>query len=163
MATSASRRKDRRAGAHAVEAALVLPVLLFCLLALIVGGLAVFHYQQATFLAEEAARWACVRGEDYQRDTNQPSPTEQQILQEAVLPRAVGVDPSRLSLQVQWIDQAAHAAQDWNAAPKHVRSITPQGTYVTNTVQVSVTYTWSPGAFAGPFTVTSTCSLPMSQ
>ena len=160
---SMSRRRNPRSGAHTVEAALVLPPLLFCLLALIVGGLAVFHYQQVTFLAQEAARWACVRGEDYQEDTNQASPTEQQILQQAVLPRAVGVDASRLSLHVQWIDQAAHAAQDWDVAPKYVRSITPQGTYVTNTVQVSVTYTWSPGAFAGPFTVTSTCSLPMSQ
>jgi Flp pilus assembly protein TadG len=163
MTMSTSRRRDRRSGAHTVEAALVLPVLLFCLLTLIAGGLAVFHYQQVAFLAQEAARWACVRGEDYQEDTNQASPTVQQILQEAVLPRAVGMDASQLSLQVRWIDQATGAAQDWDAAPKHVRSITPQGTYVTNTVQVSVTYTWSPGVLAGPFTLSSTCSLPMSQ
>ncbi len=158
-----SRRRDRRAGAHALESALVLPPLVFLLVGLIVGGMAVFHYQQTAFLAQEAARWACVRGEDYQEDTDQASPTEQQILQQVVLPKAVGMDASQLNLQVQWIDQATATAQDWDAAPKRVRSVTPQGTYVTNTVRVSVTYTWSPGLLAGPLTLSSTCTLPMCQ
>jgi Flp pilus assembly protein TadG len=158
-----SHRRDCRPGAHTLEAAMVLPPLVLLLLALIVGGMAVFHYQQVAFLAQEATRWACVRGEDYQEDTNQASPTEQQILQTAVLPRAVAMDPSQLKLQVQWIDQATGTAQDWDAAPKRVRSVTAQGSYVTNTVQVTVTYTWSPGVFAGPFTLSSTCTLPMCQ
>ena len=54
---------------------------------LIVGGLGVFHYQQTACLAQEAARWASVRGGDYQKDTDQASPTTQQILQQVTEPR----------------------------------------------------------------------------
>ena len=80
----------------------MLPVYLLLLLSLIVGGLGVFHYQQTACLAQEAARWASVRGSDYQKDTNQPSPTTQQILQQ-VTPLAVGMDGMR---QILYADEA---------------------------------------------------------
>jgi Flp pilus assembly protein TadG len=153
----------RRPAAQAVEAAIVFPVLLLLLIALIVGGMGVFHYQQAACLAQEAARWASVRGGDYQKDTDQASPTRDQIFQQAVLPLAVSLDPSQLSLQVQWVNQATGAVQDWDGSPKDVKSLTAQGEYVTNSVRATVTWTWSPGVLIGPVTITSVCEAPMAN
>jgi Flp pilus assembly protein TadG len=152
----------RRFGSQTVEAAIVFPVLLFLLLGLILGGMGVFRYQQVACLAQEAARYACVRGGDYQDDNNQDSPSQDQILQQAVLPMAVGMDPGSLSLHVQWIDQGTSTVQDWDAASKDVKSLTQQGEYVTNTVRVTVTYQWSPGLFIGTTTLQSVCEVPMS-
>jgi Flp pilus assembly protein TadG len=154
--------RPRRRAAVTVEAAVVLPVLLFLILFLIVGGMGVFYYQQVACQAREAARWACVRGGDYQKDTNQESPTQAQIFQQAVLPMAVSMDTSQLSLQVQWIDRGSNTVQPWDGAAKDVKSITPLGEYVTNSVRTTVTYNWSPGLFTGPVTLTSVCELPMS-
>jgi Flp pilus assembly protein TadG len=146
-----------------VETAIVLPVFLFLLLGLIVGGMGVFHYQQAACLAEEAARWASVRGGDYQKDLNQSSPTQDQIFQQAVLPLAVSMDTSQLSLDVQWVNQAANTVQAWDTASLAVKSVTAQGEYVTNTVRATITYNWSPGLFLGPVSITSVCEAPMSN
>ena len=157
------RQTRRRRGSQAVEAAIVFPVLLFLLLALIVGGIGVFRYQQVALLSQEASRWASVRGADYQKDADQPSPTRDQIFQEAVLPFAVGMDPGRISVQVQWVDRGNATVQDWDAAPKDVKSLTPQGEYVNNAVRVTVAYEWSPGILVGPLTLTSRCEAPMSE
>jgi Flp pilus assembly protein TadG len=160
---TSSNQKPRRTGATALETALVFPIVLFLFLDLIVGGIGVFRYQQVACLAQEAARWTCVRGCAYQKDADQASPTRDQILQSAVLPLAVGMDPSQISLQVEWINQADNTSQDWDSAPKDIKSMTAQGEYVTNTVRVTVTYTWSPGILMGPFTFTSQCEVPMSE
>jgi Flp pilus assembly protein TadG len=146
----------------AVETAVVLPVLLFLMLGLVVGGTAVFRHEQVACLAREAARCACVRGGDYNRDTDQDCPTRQQILERAVLPAAVGMDPDDLSLRVQWIDQATSQATDWDAAPKDVKSVTALGEYVSNTVRVTVTYQWSPGILLGTISLQSVCEVPMA-
>jgi Flp pilus assembly protein TadG len=155
--------KHRRTGATTVETALVFPIVVFLFLALIVGGMAVFRYQQVACLAQEAARWTCVRGSEYQKDANKASPSRDDILQQAVLPLAVGMDSSQISLQVVWINQANNTSQDWDSAPKDIKSKTATGEYVTNTVHVTVTYNWSPGLLMGPVTLTSQCELPMSE
>jgi Flp pilus assembly protein TadG len=152
----------RRHAAITVEAAVVLPVMLFLVLLLIVGGMGVFCYQQVACQAREAARWACVRGGDYQKDTNLDSPTQAEIFQNAVLPMVVSMDTSQLSLQVQWIDRGSNTVQPWDGAPKGVKSITPLGEYVTNSVRTTVTYNWVPGLFVGQLTFTSVCELPMA-
>ena len=151
-----------RSAAVAVEAAVVLPVMLFLLLFLIIGGMLVFRHQQVACQAREAARWACVRGGDYQKDTDQASPTQQQILEQAVLPLAQGMDPNSLVVRVQWIDQGSNAVQNWDPAPKDVRSITPQGEYVSNKVRVTVTYLWNSGILIGPISLQSVSELPMA-
>ncbi|HBI44300.1 MAG TPA: hypothetical protein DDY78_15835 [Planctomycetales bacterium] len=157
------RQSKRRRGSQAIEAAIVFPVLLFLLLSLIVDGIGVFRYQQVALLSQEASRWAGVRGADFQRDADAPSPTRDQILQQAALPFAVGMDPSKISLQVQWVDKGNATVQDWDSAPKYVKSQTPGGEWVTNTVRVTVTYQWSPGLLVGPLTLTSCCEGPMSE
>jgi Flp pilus assembly protein TadG len=153
----------RRRGTQAVEAAVVLPVMLLLLLGLIVGGMGVFRYQQVAWLAQEAARWTCVRGGDYQKDTNANSPTQDQVLQQAVLPLATGMDTSQLALKVQWIDQGTNTIQDWDSAPKDIKSLNGAGEYVTNTLRTTITYNWSPGLFLGTVTLTSVCEVPMSN
>ncbi len=154
--------RGRKASAT-LEFAVVFPVLLFLLLALIVGGMGVFHYQQVAALAQEACRYSCVRGAEFQKDSNQPSPTQEQVLQQSISPLAVGMDSSGLLLHLQWIDQGLNAVQDWDGAPKTVKSLNKQGEYVTNTVRATVTYTWSPGILIGSLTLTSTYEIPMSE
>jgi Flp pilus assembly protein TadG len=156
------KQTRRRSAAAAVEAAVSLPVLFFLLLALVIGGMVVFRYQQVACQAREAARWACVRGGDYQKDTDQLSPTQQQILEQAVLPLAVGMDPAALSCHVQWIDQGSNTVQDWDSAPKDVKSVTPKGEYVSNTVRVTITYQWTWDFLLGPVSLQSVSELPMS-
>jgi Flp pilus assembly protein TadG len=156
------RSVRRRRAAVVVETAVVFPLMLLLLLALVVGGMGVFRYQQVACLAQEAARYACVRGGDYEEDANSSSPTQAQILQQAVLPSAANMDTTQLSLQAQWIDQGTGTVWDWDSALKDVKSITAAGEYVNNTVRMTVTYNWSPGLFLGTVTLTSRCEVPMS-
>jgi hypothetical protein len=102
----------RRHGAMAVEAAVVYPVVLFLFLGLILGGVGVFRYQQVACQAREAARYASVHGGDWQLETTQNSPTQDDILKQTVLPLAAGMDPARISIRIQWIDQATGTATD---------------------------------------------------
>jgi Flp pilus assembly protein TadG len=156
-------RSERRRAAIAVEAAVVFPVVLVVFLGLVLGGVGVFRYQQTACLAREAARWASVRGSNWEQETNQSSPTAQQILQQAVLPFAAGMDPTQISLQVLWVNQGTGAAVAWDSSGKDVQSLTASKDYVTNTVRVTVTYQWTPGWLViGPINLQSTCEIPMS-
>jgi Flp pilus assembly protein TadG len=154
---------SKRTGAMAVEAALVHPVMMFIMLSLIVGGVAVFRYQQVAGQAREAARWASVRGADWRKETGQPCPTQDEIRQQAVLPLAAGMDPKSLSLEALWIDQGTGTTVDWDLAPKKPHSFTMSGSYVTNRVRVTVTYQFSPRIFfLGSIQMKSTCEYPMA-
>ncbi len=153
----------RRRGALILECAIVYPLMLTLLLGFVLCGMAVFRSQQVTCQAREAARWACVRGADYHADTNLPSPTRQQIYQTVVLPLAVGMATENLNLTVQWVDQSTGTAYDWDGALKYVKSVTPQGEYVTNTIRVTVTYQVSENAFwQSPLSMSSTSEIPMA-
>lgn len=55
-----------RRGAAMVEAAILYPVFLLLLLGMLVVSLGMFRYSQLSSLTWEAARWASVRGPDYQ-------------------------------------------------------------------------------------------------
>lgn len=153
----------RRHGVAAVEAAVVLPVLFLLIFGLVVGGMGVFHYEQVACLAREGARWASVRGSQYANETNQMSPTQQQIIEQAILPMAVGMDPAAIIVQIVWVDQGTNTAWSWDTASKEFRSITASGEYVSNTVQVTVSYQYTPGLFWGPITVQSVSKMPMSN
>src|SRR5262245_11391125 len=114
-----SPRTSARQGASTVEFAMVAPVLLFLLFALIIGGLGIFRYHQVASLAREAARYACVRGLDYARETGNPAATQDSIRAEVILKNSVGLDPSRLSCAVSW---------DKSNMPKNAEP-QPNGTY----------------------------------
>jgi Flp pilus assembly protein TadG len=158
------RPRSRRPAAVAVEAALVHPLMIFLLLALIVGGMGVFRHQQAAGMAREAARYAAVRGSDWQKASDKPSPTAQEIRQHAVEPLAAGMDLGSLSVEVVWIDRATGQEAPWDQSPKDALSLTKSGDYVTNRVRVTVTYQFSPKVLAlGSMQLRSVCEFPMSS
>lgn len=150
-------------GAVAVEAAIVLPLLFLLVFGIIVGGINVFHHQQVASLAREGARYASVRGADFQKDENQSSPTQAQILERAILARAVGMDPDAISVTVEWIDRGTGTVYPWDTAGKDVHSISLTGEYVSNTVRVTVSYTAATGLLGDPVTLRGVCEMPMSH
>lgn len=158
-----TQNRTPRRGAAMVETAIVLTVLVLLVIGLIVVGFGVFRHQQAACLSCEGARWASTRGAQYESDGDQTAATRQQIIDQAILPRAVGMNPSDLTVQVEWIDQGTGIAWDWDSSPKTMRSITASGDYVTNTVRVTVTYRWSPGILLGQTDIRGVSEMPMSN
>ena len=156
-------RPGRRRGAVLVESAVVYPLLFLLLFGLIVGGLGVFRYQQVACQAREAARYACVHGAEWQKETHQTCPTTAQIQQDVVLPLAAGMDPCKLRVKVEWIDEITGAVAGWDQASKWPTGTTQAGGRVTNRVRVTVTYKWWPEVFlAGPINLKSVSEVPMA-
>jgi Flp pilus assembly protein TadG len=153
---------QQRRGAVAVETAIVFPALVFVLVALVVGGMGVFRYQQTACLAREGARYACVRGSAWQQDTGQTSPTQAQIRTSGVLPLAAGMNAQDVAVQVQWVNGATGEVVAWDSSSRAPTSQNASGNLVQNTVRVTVTYTWSPGLLIGPLTFQSVSEMPMS-
>jgi hypothetical protein len=159
-----SRRLTKRRGAATVEAAAMFGVLFLLLLGLIIGGLGVFRYFEVDCLARESARWLSVRGKTWASDTGNPSPTQQQLLNQVVLPMAAGMDKSCVSVQAEWVNRITGVATNWDDAPKSRTSYTSNDDPVTNHVRVTVTYRWMPEAsfLGGPYYLKSVTEVPMS-
>jgi Flp pilus assembly protein TadG len=154
----------KRCAAVAVETAIVLPVFLFLLLALVVGGIGVFRYQQVGLLAREGTRWTSVRGSAWQLDTGQISPTEQEILQKAVLPMAVGMDVSKITIKAELIDGQTSAATPWDSSRKSPLGVAKSNQGVTNRIRITIYYEWVPGVLLpGSVFMSSLSELPMSN
>jgi Flp pilus assembly protein TadG len=135
----ANRIRDRR-GATTVEFAIVASTVLLLIIGLIVGALGVFRYQEVARLAREGARYAAVHGAAYSRVTGNPAATATDVYQNAILPRAVILTPSRLSSSVAWSPDNQPGSQ----------------------VTVTVQYQWLPEAYFGAMTLSSTASIPIS-
>jgi Flp pilus assembly protein TadG len=146
-----------------VEAAIVLPVLFVILMGILVGGMGVFRYQQVASLAREASRHVAVKGTDWQRESKQNSPTQEQVLKDIVQARAIGMDVSKLSLTIQWVDGATGDVVDWDRSTKEPVSMTSTGEAVANRVRVTVRYQWMPEVLlVGPYVMQSVSESPMS-
>jgi Flp pilus assembly protein TadG len=154
---------ERRRGATTVEAAIVMPILLLMVFAIIVGGMGVFRYQLIGHLAAEAARYASVHGADWEADQNQAPLTTAQIVQNIMLPSATTLDPTQLAVTVQWVDNGKNQVQDWDSSPRTPKSLNSSGDYVTNNVRVTIRYTWIPETLLPPCTLTSVCEIPLSH
>ncbi len=151
----------RRRGVLALEAAIVYPVMFILLFGLIVGGIGVAQYQQVACQAREASRYASVKGTSWAAATGKTSPTAAQIASAAVLPFAAGMDPSQLTVRVQWIDGTTGNAVDWDSSTKSPTTQTSNGT-VANLVRVTVSYNWIPAwGFVGPITLSSVSQMAM--
>src|SRR5260370_23602966 len=133
----------KRRGAVLVESAIIYPLLFLLLFGLIVGGLTVFRYQQVAMLSREAARFAAVRGDDWSKETKQPSPTAAEIAQQVVVPMSAGMEPEQLTVQVQWVCPATGQVIDWDSSRKSAVTLNAQNNPVTNRVRVTVTYQWN--------------------
>jgi len=55
----------KRSGAYAVEAAFVFPITFFLVLAIIIGSLGIFKYQECSYLARMGTRYGSVHGDNY--------------------------------------------------------------------------------------------------
>lgn len=142
----------RRRGIAAAESIVVLPTLLFFLLAIVVGGYGVFRYQQMALLAREGARYASVHGGQYQQETGNPAATPQDVYNNAIVPYATALDLSQLSYSVSWnVNNMPYSANNEYEKPTR------------NTVKVTISYNWFPELYlVGPIRLSSTSTIPMS-
>jgi Flp pilus assembly protein TadG len=130
----------RRRGTHALECAVVFPLVFLLLFGLIVGALGVFRYQEVASLAREGSRYAAVHGQKYEMMTGRPAATAADVFNNAISPRAVILTPSQLSSTVTWNPDNG------------------QGSAVT----VTVAYQWVPEAYLGGLTLSSTSTTLIS-
>jgi Flp pilus assembly protein TadG len=168
------KQRQRRSGAHLVECALVFPLAFFLVLALVVGGMGVYKYQQVCYLAREAARYASVHGGQYQQEKaaaiasgTLPNVDKQYIITNVISANATNLEPENTQVSVNinmssgsydW-DDTANNANRWPSSAKTIGSTTYNET---NTVSITITYTWNPEIYLiGPFTLTSTSVMPM--
>jgi Flp pilus assembly protein TadG len=91
----------RRSGAAVVEAAVVLPVILLLLIGIMSGAIMIYTADEVSNVSRDGARWASVRGTDYQRNTGRPAATAADI-QAYVMQQPVMLDPSQMTVTVTW-------------------------------------------------------------
>jgi Flp pilus assembly protein TadG len=133
-------RPSPRTGATTVEFAVVVPVTLLILLAIIVGALGVFRYQEVAELAREGARFASVRGTRYAQKTGRPTATQDDVYEQAIRPKLVLLNPGRLTVTTTWDPDKRPGSQ----------------------VTVIVRYSWLAEAIFGNVTLSSSATLPMT-
>jgi Flp pilus assembly protein TadG len=159
-----------------LECAIVYPVTFFLILALVVGGMGIFRYQEVAHLAREAARFASTHGGQYAQDNaaaisagTLPNVNDSYLANTVVVGRAVALDPTRLQVQVTL--NTYNGTYDWdNTAATYNRW--PYSTFIQNgaavvpiqnTVTVTVSYSWMPEMYlVGPINLTSTSVSPMN-
>jgi Flp pilus assembly protein TadG len=143
----------RRKGAVMVDNAIILLLLLMFIIGTIVGGLGVLRYQQIALLAREGARYASVRGTQFQADGKGAAATPTDVFDNAMLPLATGLDQQNLTYSVVWPNGKTAVYAD----PTSIPPGQPKGA----TVEVTVNYKWIPEAFFGGTTMTSKSVMPM--
>lgn len=148
-----SLARSRRRGAVVVESAIIFPVVFFLLLGLIVGALGIYRYQEMAFLAQEGARYAAVRGNQYQKEVAGASAaSSQDVYDKVIRPKAVALDLSKLSYSVTW-----------TSSNEPYTTVSNYEKPVGNTVTVTVTYEWLPKMYlVGPIRLRGTSTLPIS-
>jgi Flp pilus assembly protein TadG len=152
MLTHRSARQRR--AATLVESAIVLPTTIILLLALLVGALGVFRYQEVATLAREGARYASTHGYQYRKDNGLPMGTAADwtldIYTNAILPEVVALDVNQLTASATWPDVINQPGKPDN--------------WPGSQVTVTVSYQWMPEwGLVGPITLTSTSSMPITN
>lgn len=130
--------RRRRRGTAVVELAIVSPLMILLFLGTFISGLGVFRYQQISMLAREGARWASVHGPTYQKENTANAPTSQDVYNNAVAPKMVGLNPAELTCVLTPI------------------------TSTSATATVTVTYSWVPESLFSPITFSSTSTMPIT-
>ena len=96
-----SIRQKRRA-VVAVESAIVLPVALAILIAIVAGALMVATYQQVAAVCREATRYASVHGYEYSQSTGNTAATSTDVYNNVIQPRLINMDATLLTYSVSW-------------------------------------------------------------
>jgi hypothetical protein len=180
-------RTTARSGATTVEAAVVLPVVFFFILAMVVGCVTVFKQQEVAHIARETARFASLHGAQY-ASMNAAAITagtlpsvDDSYLTSYTQDKAFTLDPSQLQVAVTMtvIQPGSTSATntetvEWdntsengNRSPYSVWTNTNTTPYtnveVLNTVTVTISYPWSPGLLGlGTINLSSTVTVAMS-
>jgi Flp pilus assembly protein TadG len=155
-----------RRGATLVEAAVVFPVAILMTLGMVIVGLGVARYQQVARLARQGARYAAVHGSNFQTELNPngqaglPFKATEADLRAYIVGLSAGLDTSAtvLTVEVTTRQGAGWVAWNTNSASTYTNG---SGQTRKNTVRVKVTYQWSPEAYWGSVTLTSTAEVPM--
>jgi hypothetical protein len=171
-----------------VEAAVVLPLALFLLFGLVVGGFGIYRYNQIAHLARETARFASVHGGQYAKQNadaiaagSLPAVDKDYLVKKVAQANAVGLDVSQMQVSVQMTvitpnstSPATTETVDWDNTVQNLNrspysawtdnsATPPANVEVSNMVTVTVTYQWMPELFlVGPFNLSSTAVMPMS-
>jgi Flp pilus assembly protein TadG len=150
-----TRKQPRaaRRGTTLVESAFVLPLAFFLVLALAVGGMGIFRYQEVATLARDGARYGSTHGYQYRKDAGLATGTSTgwstDIYNNGILPNAVALDTSNLSYSVTWPDVINQPGKSDN--------------WPGSQLTVTVSYNWFPELYlVGPIVLTSTSSMPIT-
>jgi type II secretory pathway pseudopilin PulG len=144
----------RRRAATLVENAVVLPTVIILLLALLVGAMGVFRYQEVATLAREGARYASTHGYQYRKDAGlalgSSTDWSQDIYTNAIQPQMIALDPGYLTFTASWPDVINQPGKPDN--------------WPGSQVTITVNYQWMPEwGLVGPITLTSTSSMPITN
>ena len=96
-----SKRAARRPGAALVEAAIVIPLLLALLFAIVCGAMLVVTTDEVAGVTREGARYASVHGSSYAFNTKQPAATQEDV-SNYVKGLGATLDANRLTCTVTW-------------------------------------------------------------
>ncbi len=126
--------------------------------AIILLGIAVSGYQQVAHTAREASRWASVHGAQYAKENNTTAATPQDVYTNAIAPYASGLQAEGVTYSVTWNTDAN--GNPIKTPTRTVPVVDPatglsKNVAVSNTVTVTITYTWNTGMF-GTIPVAST-------
>jgi Flp pilus assembly protein TadG len=132
------RRSHPRRGATIVEMAIVGPLAFLMVIGLMIGCLGIFRYNQVAALAHEGARWAAVRGRNFEKINHRKPITAEDIRANVIVPRAAGINLSR-------IDCTMSLDKDHSV------------------VSVTVRYLWLPEAYFGKLTLSDTATMLVSN
>jgi Flp pilus assembly protein TadG len=148
------RRPDhkRRRGSTLVEYAIVLSTYFLLTFGAIIVGWGMFVSNEVATLAREGARWAAVHGGTWKQENNKSAlTTAADVYTSAIVPHLAGLDTSKLSYTVTWLDSGQ--------MPTYVNG---GGTTVDNRVTVTVNYNWVPQLFLSPVTFTGKSTMKVS-
>jgi hypothetical protein len=116
-----------------VEMAVVGPVAFLLVIGLMIGALGIFRYNQVAALANEGARWAAVRGRNFEKINHRKPITADEIRSNVIVPRAAGLDVNKLECTME-LDKGR------------------------GVVSVTVRYPWLPEAYFGKVTLSNTAT-----
>src|SRR4051812_32589375 len=93
-----------RGGGVVLECAFIFPVLVFVLIALLVGSMGILRYQEVVLLSQEGARYASVHGANYRSEVASKSTpyTAEEIYNASIKPRLMCLDADKVSYSVTW-------------------------------------------------------------
>ena len=134
MRSARCSARARRRGVILVESAIIYSVTLTLLLGTIVMGMGVFRYGQVAALAREGSRWASVHGSTYLSEQGGAGITGDDVMKNAVKPKLVAMDPAAFTYSL---------------------------TMTSGKATFTLNYKWTPEAYFGAMTLSSTSTAPI--